>query len=61
MHSINTNLTSLPITLERNESRSSINFTQYAARPKVREDVQYQNLSALLIRDEQELNSTRDE
>ena len=37
MHSINTNLSSLPISQERNASHSSINFTQYAARPKPKE------------------------
>ena len=61
MHSINTNLSSLPITQERNESHSSINFTQYATRPKPREDIQYENLTALLIKEEQELNLTREE
>ena len=60
MHSIDTNLTSLPIMLENNVSRSRINFTQYA-RPSVREDVQFQNLTALLNKDEQELNKTMDE
>ena len=61
MHSINTNLSSLPITQERNASHSSINFTQYTARPKHREDNQYENLTALLIKEEQELNLTKDE
>ena len=61
MHSINTNLSSLPITQERNGSHSSINFTQYAARPKPREDIQYENLTALLIKEDQELNLTREE
>ena len=60
MHSIDTNLTGLPIMLENNVSRSRINFTQYA-RPSVREDVQFQNLTALLNKDEQELNKTTDE